>query len=331
MNNEKKATVALIYGGRGRESQVSRRGREHILPLIDKNTYSVTEVFIDGEGRWLIDGGEVFPFEGGFFSPGRSKKYKVDCAIPLLHGDFGEDGRVQGALDCADISYVGCDYVSGAICRDKAVVKMISTHLGIPTMPFILLLRGEGICYAVRRIEDSFCYPVFVKPTCLGSSVGVSMADSSDTLTDALKAAFAITDRVIVEPYLSVKRELECGYFSTKSKEIFTNPGEILCDGLYGYDEKYLSHEVGLAIRADLSETVRDSVREYSRRLVRALGARDLSRIDFFLSGDRLYFNEINTMPGFTDGSLYARMLEAEGISESRLIGLLIDNAVSRA
>ena len=329
MNNDKRLKVALIWGGRGRESEVSRRGREHVLPLIDKNTYHVYDVFIDKDGRWMLDGSEIFLVRRGFYCPERNEKYEVDCAIPLLHGDFGEDGRVQGALDCADISYVGCDVAAGAVCRDKAFVKLVADRLGIPTLPFILLLGGEGIDYAVRQSEGKLCYPMFVKPAGLGSSVGVGVADDRRSLVSALKVAFAMTDRVIVEPCLTDKRELECGYFSTKSKELFTNPGEILYNGLYGYDEKYLLGEVQLAIRADLCDRLREDVREYSRRLVRTLGIRDLCRIDFFLSGERLYFNEINTMPGFTDGSLYAKMIEAEGISESRLFSMLIDNRIA--
>ena len=329
MNNEKKRTVALIWGGRGRESSVSARGREHILPLIDSESYSITEIFIDGDGNWLIDGDGVFPFQKGFYSPTQNKKYEVDCAIPLLHGDFGEDGRVQGALDNADILYVGCGALAGAVCRDKALVKMIARQNGIPTLPSALLLRCEGIDYAVRQSEEQFSYPVIIKPTSLGSSIGVSRADNRRQLISGLNVAFAMTDRVIIEPYLSDKRELECGYFSVKGKELFTNPGEILHNGLYGYEEKYLDGESRVAIRADLSDGIRQSVREYSRRLVRILGVRDLARVDFFLSGDRLYFNEINTMPGFTDGSLYAKMLEAEGVVEGRIFPLLIENRIS--
>lgn len=329
MNENKKPTVALIFGGRGCEDRVSRRGRDHILPMIDKNTYSVREVFIDKDGRWLLDGVcEVFPFKGGFFSPKRNEMTPVDCAIPLLHGDFGEDGRVQGALDCADIPYIGCDSRVGALCRDKAVVKMIAATLDIPALPFLLLLRNEGMDYAVRRVEENLTYPVIIKPTALGSSVGVARVDKRESLRDELKKLFALTDRVIAEPCLDSKRELECGYFSAGGKEIFTNPGEILLDGLYGYEEKYISGSTGLSIRADLPAETVEMVREYSRRLVRTLGVRGLSRIDFFLSEKELYFNEINTMPGFTDGSLYSRMLMAEGISEGRLFSLLIESAI---
>lgn len=327
--NEKR-TVALIYGGRGREWEVSVRGMRHVLPLIDREKYEIIPIFIDKYGRWLIDEKEVCPHRGAFLCAESGEVTRVDCAIPLLHGDFGEDGRVQGALECADIPYVGCDVSAGAVCRDKAFVKMIAKGLGLPTLPFLLILRDEGIDYATRRAEDSFSYPMFIKPTSLGSSVGVGSAESRRELVSALTVAFTLSDRVIIEPCLTYKRELECGYFRVKGKELFTNPGEILYNGLYGYDEKYISGEVGLAIRADIPDGQRELIREYSRRLVRALGVRDIARVDFFLTEEKIYFNEINTMPGFTDGSLYARMIEAEGISEGRLFGLLIDSCIAR-
>lgn len=328
MDKNDKLRVGLIYGGRGRESEVSVRGKNYILPFFDKNKYSVLTIFIDKNGRWLIDGCEVFPHRGGFFCPESGEIHRVDAVIPLLHGDFGEDGRVQGALDCVDIPYIGCDTLAGAICRDKVFVKTIAEKLSIPTLPFRLVLRSEGIDYAVRNLEENMSYPMFVKPARLGSSVGVSAAETRRQLVSALTVAFTMAERVIVEPCLTNKRELECGYFSTKSKEIFTNPGEILYNGTYGYEEKYVSGDVGLAIRADVSDDVRDAVREYSRRLVRALGIRHLARVDFFLSGDRLYFNEVNTMPGFTDCSLYARMLEAYGICKGDIFPMLVESII---
>lgn len=328
--NEKRLRVGLIYGGCGQEWEVSIRGRDHLLPLIDKDKYEIIPIFIDRDGRWLIEGSEVYLHKGGFFAIESGDFTRVDCVIPLLHGDFGEDGRVQGALECASIPYVGCDVASGAVCRDKALVKMIAREIGLPTLPFLLILRNEGIDYALRCAEERFSYPMFIKPTSLGSSVGASSAESRRELISALTVAFTLSSRVIIEPCLTHKREIECGYLGVGGKELFTNPGEILCNGLYGYEEKYSSGDVGLAIRADISDRQAESIRDYSRRLIRALGVRDLSRVDFFLSGEDIYFNEINTMPGFTDGSLYAKMIEACGIGEGELFDLLISNCIER-
>lgn len=329
MNNKIKPRVALIYGGRGYEREVSVRGKEHILPLIDRDRYDVYPIYIDAGGQWLYEGEEIFLANRSFYCPKRKFYQQLDLAFPLLHGDYGEDGMVQGALECAKIPYVGSDYKASAVCRDKYFVKTVAESLGIPALPYLLLLESEGVDYAVRRVEESFIYPIVVKPTCLGSSVGVYLADTKEALRHSLKKIFEISGRVIAEPYLEGKRELECSYFSTKGKELFTNPGEILCDGLYGYEEKYHKSCVELAIRADIEPSVCEAVREYSRRLVRTLGVRDISRVDFLFSKGKLYFNEINTFPGFTEGSLYARMIEAVGITERELLCRLIDNRLS--
>ena len=330
MNNEKRPTVALIYGGRGRESEVSIKGKAHILPLIDQNTYNVLPIFIDKCGRWLIDEREIFLARGGFYSAESGEFYSIDCAFPLLHGDFGEDGRIQGALECADVPFVGCDTAAGAVCRDKSFVKIIAKSLGIPTLPHICLYADEGVDYAVRQAETRLSYPMFVKPARLGSSVGIGSAESREELISALTKAFSLCDKAVVEPLLHCKRELECGYFRVKGKELFTNAGEILLNGCYDYDKKYLSGDVRLAVRADVDSSVADSIREYSRRLVRTLGVRDLARVDYFLTDRGLYFNEINTMPGFTNDSLYLKMIEAAGIIGSDAINMLVESAISR-
>lgn len=329
MNKEKRLRVALIWGGRGFENEVSTRGKNHILPILSEK-YDVLSTFIDKNGDWFTDYGRVIPAEGGLYCPERGELFAIDCAIPLLHGDWGEDGVVQGALENAKIPYIGCDSPASALCRDKAIVKTVANSIGVPTLPHLLLLREEGVDFALRRAEESLCYPMFIKPCRLGSSVGASSAYDRDELINALKVAFDLCSRVIIEPCLTDKRELECGYYSAMRREIFSYPGEILLSGTYGYREKYVS-PAGLSVRAEISTETADAIRDYSRRLVRALGVRDLSRIDYFLSGERIYFNEINTMPGFTDGSLYPRMMEASGVPESELFEGLIRTAQARA
>ena len=328
MNNDKKITVALIFGGRGYESEVSLSGRDFVLPILEKK-YNCLPIFIDKAGRWMLENRQIFPAERGFITEG-SERIAADCAIPLLHGDYGEDGSVQGALETARIAYIGCDTSASAVCRDKFFVKRIAIGLGIPTLPCVLALRCEGVDFAVRQAEGSIGYPLFVKPTRLGSSVGAGAADNKAELETALNKAFSLCDRVIIEPRLTDKRELECGYFSAKGKEIFTYPAEVLIKGSYGYEEKYLKSNTRLSVRADLDAYVAESVREYSRRLTRALGVRDISRIDYFLSGGELYLNEINTFPGFTSGSLYPRLIEAAGIPIGDALDMLIEQAVDR-
>ena len=327
MSNDKRLRVALIWGGRGFESEVSKRGKDHVLPILCEK-YDVLSTFIDKNGQWICNGRQVFIAEGGFIDEG-GRRISIDCAIPLLHGDYGEDGVVQGALENGKIPYIGCDTSASAICRDKSILKAVAEGLGIPTLPFVRLLSCEGIDFAVRQVEASLHYPIFIKPCRLGSSVGATAVRDRSELILALKFAFSLCDRAMAEPCLTVKRELECAYFCADGREIFGFPGEILLEGTYGYEEKYTRH-TGLSVRADISDAIAHTIRDYSRRLTRALGIRDMSRIDFFLSGEELYFNEINTFPGFTEGSLYAKMIEAAGVPEAELFDRLIRRAIRR-
>lgn len=327
MKNAALPTVALIWGGRGYEKDVSRRGMENILPLIDENTYRVLSVHIEPDGRWTLDSREVLLSRGGIIDDGEF--IKVDCAFPLLHGDFGEDGRVQGALDCADIRYIGCDTLASALCRDKSVVKAVAGSLGIPTLPCVFASIADRTREIIARVEEEIGYPAFVKPTSLGSSVGASEAGDRRQLFSAIRGAFELCDRIIIEKCLSPKRELECGFLRVKGKEIFTKCGEVLCDSFYSYDKKYSSPEVKICPVAEVPGDINRRIAHWSSKLVRALGVRDLSRIDYFLSGDDLYFNEINTMPGQTESSLYPKMIEASGISPKMYVNLLIEEALS--
>lgn len=325
---KKRVTVALIFGGRGYESEVSLSGRDFVLPILEKK-YNCLPILIDKSGRWMLQNTQVFPAERGFITE-EGERIDVDCAIPLLHGDYGEDGSVQGALETARIAYIGCDTSASAVCRDKFFVKRIAIGLGIPTLPCVLALRCEGVDFAVRQAEGSFGYPLFVKPARLGSSVGARGAENRGELVHAISEAFSLCDRVIIEPRLTDKRELECGYFSANGKEIFTYPAEVLIKGNYGYEEKYLRGDTRLSVRADVDTDVAERIREYSRRLTRALGVRDISRIDYFLSCGELYLNEINTFPGFTSGSLYPRLIEAAGIPIGDALDMLIEQAKLR-
>ena len=222
--NEKKITLALIYGGRGYESEVSLRGARNIFSTLS-DMFDCLPVLIDKQGRWLLHKKEVVATKmgerGGFFCPKTGEFHPVDCVFPLLHGNFGEDGVVQSALEVAAIPYIGCSGRVGAICRDKAIVKAIAKSLEIPTLPSILLKTGDTD--AIDRAEEEIGYPMFVKPTDLGSSFGASEARDREQLLLALNSAYSYSTRVIVEKLLEPKRELECGYFSAKGNVLFTN------------------------------------------------------------------------------------------------------------
>ena len=390
MSSDKKPRVALIFGGRGYEREVSVRGAENLFSLIPNEKYEKILIFIDREGRFLMprrqsagqekaaakdgrqtpsltdgeagskeisparlasgeaDALEVYPAcvlgRGGFLTEGEF--LPIDAAFPLLHGNFGEDGIVQGALECAKIAYVGCDTLGSAMARDKALVGAVAERLSIPT-PRFLLCKKEDISEAVSESEKLFGYPVFIKPTALGSSFGAGVAKSREELILMLGKALSLSQRAMIQEYIDIEKELECAYFVKKGKELFTNLGEIRADGFYDYEKKYgrgESRDSKSEIRkeenegtakvrdfSDVGEEIEGAAREYARRLVRMLSLRDLSRIDFFLSKDgRLYFNEINTMPGFTDSSLYMRLIARCGVSPSQLVCSLIDGAIAR-
>lgn len=347
MMSKTRASVALIFGGRGYEREVSVRGAENLYRLIPNEKYDITPVFIDRRGRFFmpiesalpshiargeVAVREVFPMQqngrGGFGFLGGF--LPIAAAWPLLHGNFGEDGVVQGALECANIRYVGCDTVASATARDKMTVKAIASSLEIPVAPGVLCQRGETES-AAEQAEELLGYPMFVKPCRLGSSIGAGVARDRRELYSTLEHALSLDGRAVIEKKINIKKELECAYFAAGGKELVTPPGEILAHGFYDYDKKYKSAGATVSECAAVSESDKEKVRGYAAQLVCAVGLRDLSRLDFFLSdAGEIYFNEINTMPGFTETSLYLRLLSHSGISQAEAASALIDGAMAR-
>ena len=329
MTNKKQ--IALFFGGRGYEHSVSVSGAKNLLSLIDRERYGVYTVFIEKSGKMRLTtpdlevGEAVFPIldEGRCALLTESgERLQIDCAFPLLHGDFGEDGSVQGLLASCRVPFVGSDTRASAICLDKAATKAFAEALGIPTVPWRLLTSGEDY----TDLEP----PLFIKPTGLGSSVGASPAHSRVELIAAIQNAASLGGgRVLAERLISPIRELECAYFSAQGEQIVSYPGEILSGGFYSYERKYSTEAAGTSARADVSRELAERMREYTRRLCRAIGVRHLARVDFFLSGDALYLNEINTMPGMTASSLYPRLLVGAGISPAEAINRMISDAIA--
>ena len=329
MTNKKQ--IALFFGGRGYEHSVSVSGAKNLLSLIDRERYGIYTVFIEKSGKMRLTtpdlevGEAVFPIlaDGrGALLTEAGERLQIDCAFPLLHGDFGEDGTIQGLLASCRIPFVGADTRASAICLDKAATKALAEALGIPTVPWRLLTGGED--YTDLEL------PLFIKPTGLGSSVGASPAHSRVELIAAIRSAVSLgCGRVLAERLISPIRELECAYFSAQGEQIVSYPGEILCDGFYSYERKYSTEAAGTSARADVSRELAERMREHTRRLCQAIGVRHLARVDFFLSGDALYLNEINTMPGMTASSLYPRLLERSGISPAEAINRMISDAIA--
>ena len=347
MNEKISRRVALIFGGCGCEHDVSVLGAINVESALKEAGIKSVPILIKRGGGWFASADpeasavtltnesaelfSVFPTrldgKAGFIS--RGGFFEVDVALPLLHGDCGEDGRIQGLLETVGIPFIGCDTTCGALSSDKAYTKLIAKSIGIPTVSGISLSPGDSLDTAICTAESELGYPIFVKPTRLGSSIGASAAGCRDELRRALDTATAIgRGYVLAEKYISGARELECAFFECYGKQYFTNIGEIRCEGgFYDFNTKYSeSSTAHLTASASLPQEIRDTVREYAKRIVHALGCRHLSRIDFFLADGVIYFNEINTMPGMTRSSMFPRLVEGEGISLSEFLSDLVES-----
>jgi len=315
-----KKTVALIYGGEGKERGVSKRSAEALFSLIDKKKYEILPIFISDDGGWYVS--ERDPFgkfptaaakptypvrlhdKSGFLSAG--KIIEVDLAIPILHGDFGEDGVIQGALDAAHIRYIGSGTVASAVCIDKYITKQIALSLGIPCAKGILL-DGEAQDEAAYISECNIGYPMFIKPTSLGSSIGAMRVDTREDFYKAYARAKSY-GRVLVEELLPVEYEIECAYFNNGEREFF-NPSGIITTGgeTYDFDKKYRTKNTARVLDAPPEHA--EEITEYARRLCRAIGIKDIGRVDFIITvSGEVYFNEINTIPGTTKTSLFPEL-----------------------
>ena len=330
----KRKRIALLYGGASNEHDVSVMGYEYMIELISDTEYEILPVYIERDGTWsvTVKDARVYAYPtamlGGSLYTARGF-IKIDVAIPLLHGDGGEDGSVEGALECAGIPYVGAGVCTSAMCLDKTYTKAIAESLGIPTLKSVSPKRGESDIAALEKCKSILNFPMFVKPRRLGSSVGAYPIPNEEEFLKCYPLATRAGDGlVIVEECLGDKRELECAFIEIGKERIVTPPGEVLIDGFYGYSEKY-GGKTKTSPRAKLPKDISDTVVDYGNRLADAIGLRHLGRIDFFLSEGKIYFNEINTFPGFTRESLYPKMLECYGIHPRDAILSFVKDALS--
>ena len=330
-----KKKIALIYGGEGKEKGVSKRSAEALYSLIDREKYEVIPVFISECGGWFI--AEHDPFgkmptvmarptyptrlcgRSGLLSG--KEIIEIDLALPILHGDFGEDGTIQGALDSAHIGYIGSGTVASAVCVDKYLTKLVATSLGIPTAKGILL-DGEPTEEALYIAEENIGYPMFIKPTSLGSSIGAARVDTKEDFFSSYARARCY-GRVLAEELLPIKHEIECAYFSDGEREIYSPYGIIETGGeTYDFDRKYRTENTARVL--DTLPECAEAVTEAARRLCHAIGVRHIGRFDFIVTEkNELYFNEINTIPGMTRTSLYPELIK-RAIGRD-FIGALLD------
>ena len=331
---KKRKRLALLFGGAGAEHNVSLMSAKYIRTLIDRQRFNTLPIFIDRDGRWYAElKGALVPVtlkrEKRVVAQVADKVLPLDCAFPMLHGDFGEDGRVQGLLDCLGLPYVGEGVRSGAVCADKHLCKLIAAALGIKSADSVLIDESMSDGFAARLIEERIGYPVILKPASLGSSVGIEAVRAPAELQDALVRARRRDKRILAEVLLEDIREIECGILRIGKEILLTKPGEVKAAGVYDYDKKYRGAKgVEIIDTAELTERQSEQLREYCLRLTEAIGIRQIGRFDFFLTKDEIYLNEINTMPGMTEGSLYPRMLSASGISPFFAINSLIEECM---
>ena len=341
-----KKTVALISGGEGYEREISELSANNLFSLIDKDRYKILRIHINRKGEWYIRQGlcekyndtgfedtvPTFPVMlggvSGFLVGG--KVLAVDCAIPCLHGDFGEDGTVQGALSVSHISYVGQDVYASALTSDKAYTKLAAEHLNIPTARWILS-DDESWDTARTRAEVNFGYPMFIKPARLGSSCGAHPVTEKEEFYEAFRDAKSYDKRIIIEEHISFEYELECALFDDGTRAVFPG-GRVLTGGaFYDFRSKY-THKCSPPTETKTGQpsSIEKRISEYTEALANLIGIRHLSRFDFFVTNDgRIYFNEINAFPGMTKTSLYPRLLNGCGRGGGDFINLLIEKVCS--
>ncbi len=311
-----KLRVAVLYGGRSGEHEVSVHSAESVMAAMDPGRYDIVKFFISPQGRW--EPRPIVPEPGA--NPG------IDVVFPVLHGTFGEDGTVQGLLELADLPYVGAGVLASSVSMDKEMTKRVCSERGLPVVEYVAVPRGQA-----DGFTSPFGYPVFVKPANLGSSVGISKASNDAELSKSIRLAAQFDRKVIVERAIA-GRELECSVLGNDRPEAAI-PCEILPSrDFYDYEDKYLLGQARTVLPADIPEAVQGDVRRLAIACYQAVECEGMARVDFLYENGtgQLYINEINTIPGFTAISMYPKMWEAAGLPYPKLIDRLIGLALDR-
>jgi D-alanine-D-alanine ligase len=356
----RRTRVAILFGGQSAEHDVSCASAANVLRALDPDRYEITLVGITRDGRWVVadtgngvsTGGAalVVPEDGPRLAllPGGQGRALViendmagvrematfDLVFPVLHGPNGEDGTVQGALELSNVAYVGSGVMGSAASMDKDVAKRLMRDAGLPIVPFLTMSALLPIAYedAVRKVGAS---DLFVKPANMGSSIGVSRARTADEFAASCKLALCFDKKVLIEKCVASAREIECSVLEDPNGNIRASElGEIISNrkhGFYSYDAKYLDAE-GAVVRvpADVPQGMADKIKELATRSFGVLCCEAMARVDFFLSDGQIFINEANTLPGFTNISMYPKLWEASGLPQSELMNTLIAHALAR-
>lgn len=326
--------VLILFGGNSSEHYISCKSCVSVLKNIDRKRYDIEVAGISKNNIWYKFSDDLFYLEDGSWKDSNILEIdniinylrKFDVVFPVMHGTNAEDGKMQGFLDLFDIKYVGCKTLSSALLMDKAITKLILKSLDIPSVPFKVIKDNYEICDLIENIK----FPMIVKPSNGGSSIGISKVNNKKELIKAIKLAKKYDDKLLVEKFINA-RELEVAVLKDNKNIICSNPGEIKsANEFYDYDAKYDNNDSYTLIPNDLPEDILKKIKEYSLRLFKSLDCSGLSRIDFFYDEENnaLYLNEANTMPGFTTISMYPKLIESIGIEYKDLISILIDNSL---
>ena len=351
----KRLNVCVLFGGISPEHAVSLRSAESVLNNMDAEKYQIFPVGITRQGQWILFGSDnygllpggawedcpdncpamISPVRGDgllIFDEGGMRRQQIDVVFPVLHGENGEDGAMQGLLQLAGIPYVGPHVSASAVAMDKTLTKLVVDQAGLPQAAWMLVRRNEMTYHMeeiLAQLETKFAYPMFVKPAGTGSSVGVSKAADREQLQNALVAAAKYDDKVLVEEFIH-GREVEVAVMGNQ------NPMASICGEIdsgaefYDYDAKYVTDTSVAYIPARIHEGVAEMVRDAAVKIYSAIGCQGLSRVDFFVTyeDNRIVFNEINTLPGFTSISMYPKLFDASGIPYGALIDQLLELAM---
>jgi D-alanine-D-alanine ligase len=348
-------TVALVFGGRSGEHDVSLMSARSVLSVLDPEKYIVIEIGISRDGFWFTGKNVLQAFENNDYSsltpvallpePHAQPLFTregeklnplpiVDVFFPVTHGSFGEDGTLQGLFELADVAYVGCGVLASAVGMDKSLFKDVMRSNGIPVVDSILVNRAEishSIDDVIHLVEQSLAYPVFVKPANLGSSVGITKCTYRSDVYEGLLEASQFDRRVLIERGVNAL-EIEVSVLGNENP-IASTPGEIRpADDFYTYEAKYLDEDSELIIPARIDEPVANSCKELALRAYKAIDGAGMARVDFLLDREtqEIYLSEVNTIPGFTRISMYPKLMQFDGITYEALVERLIRYAISR-
>ncbi len=353
--------LGLLYGGRSAEHAVSVVSARSVIEALDPERFEVVPIGITRDGSWMLPDtppGELVAPEGGLPEvdaagtalalrpeqrsaaltelgvPTAGGVGRIDVVFPILHGPYGEDGTVQGLFELADLPYVGAGVLASALAMDKAMAKVVFAERGLPQVPFLVVRERDWRADPARvaaEVAERFTFPVFVKPSRLGSSIGINKVKIADDLRGALEEAFTHDAKALVEQGVAA-RELECGVIGNDQPETSVVGEVVPGNEFYDFEAKYLDESLQLLIPAPVADQVAARVRELAVRAFQALDCEGFARVDFFYleaSGEVL-LNEVNTIPGFTPKSMFPLLWSASGLAYPELIARLVELAVER-